>query len=132
MVEFYRAADVFCFPSYREPGGNVVFEAMGHGLPLVVCRRGGPGAVVDDSCGIRVPAQSPSALRREVAAAVRRLVTDAELRAHLGAGARRRVAEIALWDRKVDALEVILRQVGGIEPAVLRAGSVRAGWPSLP
>ncbi len=34
--EFYAAADVFVFPSYREPGGNVQFEAMGHGLPLVL------------------------------------------------------------------------------------------------
>ncbi|HST65842.1 MAG TPA: glycosyltransferase, partial [Mycobacteriales bacterium] len=59
VADFYRRADVFVFPSYREPGGNVAFEAMGYGLPLVVCDRGGPGAAVDDSCGIRVPARTP-------------------------------------------------------------------------
>ena len=49
---FYRAADVFVFPSYREPGGNVVFEAMGHELPLIVCDVGGPAAAVDENCAI--------------------------------------------------------------------------------
>ena len=35
---FYEAADIFVFPSYREPGGNVAFEAMGYSL-AVGCRR---------------------------------------------------------------------------------------------
>jgi glycosyltransferase involved in cell wall biosynthesis len=109
--EFYRAADVFCFPSYREPGGNVVFEAMSFGLPLIVCKRGGPGNVVDDSCGLSLSAESPQQLSRDLAAAARTLVNDSELRASLGAAARRKVAETAMWERKVDHLELILRRV---------------------
>lgn len=104
VEDFYRAADVFVFPSYREPGGNVTFEAMGFGLPLVVCDRGGPGNVVDSSCGFALPAENPAQLRHDVAGAVRRLVTDPELRIALGRGARLRVAELALWDRKVEQL----------------------------
>ena len=41
--DFYEKADIFVFPSYREPGGNVALEAMAFGLPLIVCRVGGPG-----------------------------------------------------------------------------------------
>jgi glycosyltransferase involved in cell wall biosynthesis len=108
---FYRAADVFVFPSYREPGGNVVFEAMGHGLPLVVCERGGPGNVVDGTSGIRLPAVSPDQLAGDIATAVARLVREPQLRLSLGAGARRRVADIALWDRKLERLESLF---GGI------------------
>ena len=100
--DYYRRADVFVFPSYREPGGNVAFEAMGHGLPLVVCDRGGPGAVVDDTCGIAVPAVGPEQLAQDVAAAVSELVKDRERRLALGAGARRRVEAIGLWSSKVD------------------------------
>ncbi|MCW2759396.1 MAG: glycosyl transferase group 1, partial [Nocardioidaceae bacterium] len=59
---FYAKADVFTFPSYREPGGNVVFEAMGHRLPLIVCDRGGPGAAVDNACAVRIPVTTPEAL----------------------------------------------------------------------
>lgn len=108
---YYRGADVFVFPSFREPGGTVTFEAMGFGLPLVVVDRGGPGSAVDDSCGIKVPAVDPAQLARDVAAAVRRLATDPALRAELGDGARRRVAEIGLWDGKVTAMEKLYTEL---------------------
>lgn len=110
-AEFYRAADLFCFPSYREPGGNVVFEAMGHGLPLVVCRRGGPGAAVDDSCAVLVDASSPEQLARDVASAVERLVRDPALRLRMGDAARSRVTETAMWERKVDQLDELFDQL---------------------
>jgi glycosyltransferase involved in cell wall biosynthesis len=105
--DFYRRADVFVFPSYREPGGNVAFEAMGFGLPLIVCDRGGPGAAVDESCGIRLPAQSPAQLARDVAAAVAELVKDPARRLALGEGARRRVADVGLWTGKMDRIDAI-------------------------
>jgi glycosyltransferase involved in cell wall biosynthesis len=114
--DFYRRADIFVFPSYREPGGNVTFEAMGYGLPLVVCDRGGPGAVVDDSCGIRVPAVSPAQLAADVAAAIRRLVLEPDLRAALGAKGRQRVAKIGLWDRKIEQIDSVYRQVLSAQP----------------
>lgn len=106
-VDHYRWADVFLFPSYREPGGNVAFEAMGHGLPLVVSDVGGPAQVVDDSCGFRVPAQSPQQYATDLAEAVRRLVEDPPLRRAMGHAARRRVEEIALWDAKVRHLDAL-------------------------
>jgi glycosyltransferase involved in cell wall biosynthesis len=104
---FYRQADVFVFPSYREPGGNVTFEAMGYELPLIVTDLGGPGNVVDDSCGIRVHPTDPEQFANDLAAAISLLVDDPELRARLGAAARRRVGEIAVWDRKVELLEAL-------------------------
>ena len=108
---FYRAADIFVFPSYREPGGNVVFEAMGYGLPLIVSNRGGPGAAVDDESGIRLNPESPEQYAGEIAAALASLVRDPSRRVALGAGARRRVADIALWDSKVFKLEAICADV---------------------
>jgi len=111
--DFYRAADVFVFPSYREPGGNVVFEAMAHGLPLVVSDVGGPGAAVDETSGIRLHPESPDQYARELSAALARLVADPGLRRALGDGARRRVADIALWDSKVTRLEAICGDILG-------------------
>lgn len=108
---YYRDADVFVFPSYREPGGNVAFEAMAFGLPLIVCDRGGPGNVVDDSCGIKLPAVSPDQLAADVAGAVRALAADPGRRLALGAGARARVQRIALWESKIDAVDALYEQV---------------------
>ena len=104
---FYREADIFVFPSYREPGGNVVFESMGYGVPLVVSDLGGPGSFVDETCAIRVHPNNPDQYAEDLAAAVTRLVDDPSLRARMGAAARRRVAETALWDRKVEQLEAL-------------------------
>jgi glycosyltransferase involved in cell wall biosynthesis len=108
---FYRASDVFLFPSYREPGGNVVFEAMGHGLAMIVCDRGGPSHVVDPTCGIRVPAHDPQQYPRELADAVRALVTDPGRVSALGRGAREKVARAGLWQHRVDRVEEIFREL---------------------
>jgi glycosyltransferase involved in cell wall biosynthesis len=109
--EFYRSADVFVFPSYREPGGNVPFEAMGYGLPLIVSDVGGPGSVVDESCGIRLHPVSPDQYARELASAITRLVADPGLRWALGEGARRRAAEIGLWDSRIEQLDAIFAEI---------------------
>jgi len=121
---FYRSADIFVFPSYREPGGNAVFEAMGWGLPLVVSDRGGPGAAVDEASGIRIAPVDPQQFATDLASAIRRLVADHALRLRLGDGARQRVGAIALWDRKVELMEGLYREVltkaaggGPAEPA---------------
>ncbi|MDA9503258.1 glycosyltransferase family 4 protein [Bradyrhizobium sp. CCBAU 11357] len=108
---FYGRADIFVFPSYREPGGNVIFEAMGYGLPLIVCDRGGPGAATDDSCAIRLHAVSPEQYAHDIASAIRRLASDRNLRLSLGEQARNRVSKIGLWDRKLDQLDAIYNSV---------------------
>ncbi len=108
---FYRSADIFVFPSYREPGGNVTFEAMGHGLPLIVSDIGGPGAAVDEKSGIRLHPESLDQYVRDIAVAITQLVSDRSLRHSLGEGARRRVSEIGLWDTKVGRLEEIFDDI---------------------
>lgn len=97
----YAQADVFLFPSFREPSGSVVFEALRHGLPVITTDRGGPGFVIDDSCGITVPAIDPEQLAGDLAAAIARMARDESLRARLGSGARERVARIGLWGNKI-------------------------------
>jgi glycosyltransferase involved in cell wall biosynthesis len=111
VFDFYRAADVFVFPSYREPGGNVAFEAMSAGLPLVVADRGGPAGAVDDTCGYRIHPRDPTQYATAIATAIRPLVLDRQLRLRLGEGARRRVADIAIWDRKIDRMDRLYADV---------------------
>jgi glycosyltransferase involved in cell wall biosynthesis len=113
---FYQCADIFVFPSYREPGGNVIFEAMGYGLPLIVSDIGGPGAAVDEKSGIRIHPETPDQYASSIAAAIGQLVSDRAFRLDLGDGARRRVAEIGLWERKVEKLESICTEVVGARP----------------
>ena len=108
---FYERADVFVFPSYREPGGNVALEAMSFGLPVVVCRRGGPGANVTDECAFRLEAESPDQLARDTAAAVRSLVEDPELRARMGAAGREHVLTHHLWSQRLARMEELYAEL---------------------
>jgi glycosyltransferase involved in cell wall biosynthesis len=116
VLDFYEHSDVFVFPSYREPGGNVVFEAMAACLPLIVADRGGPAYVVDDWCGIRVRPESPEQYASALAVAIRRLAEDSALRRTLGEGARRRVEEVGLWEPKVRTAEALYAEL------IVRAG----------
>lgn len=97
---FYRNADAFVFPSFREPSGNVVLEAMSHGLPMIVADRGGPGFVVDATCGVKVPITSPEAFADQIATAILKL-RDPEVREKLASGAETSVREKHLWGTRI-------------------------------
>ena len=49
VAEFYREAHLIIFPSFREPTGGVVVEAMSFGVPQIVCDYGGPASILQPS-----------------------------------------------------------------------------------
>lgn len=100
----YAQADVFAFPSFREPSGSVIYEALSHGVPAIVADRGGPGYVIDDTCGFRVTVTEPETFSLQIANAIRTLASMPELRRRLSEGAIRKMEQIALWPSKIEAL----------------------------
>ncbi len=104
VERLYAESDVFLFPSFREPTGIVLFEAMKHGLPIITTNIGGPGHIVDDSCGIRLKAEEPGQFAEDIASAIRELANDPVRVAALETGARQRVIDIGLWEPKIDRL----------------------------
>ncbi|MFO1006188.1 MAG: glycosyltransferase family 4 protein [Planctomycetaceae bacterium] len=111
VEQFYRESDVFLFPSFREPSGNVVFEALSHGLPVITTDRGGPAYVVNDESGIRSPAHTPDQLATDLANSIRRIVADPELRQRLSQGALVRAREIGLWQNKIQWMTELYQSV---------------------
>jgi glycosyltransferase involved in cell wall biosynthesis len=114
----YQQADAFLFPSFREPTGIVIFEAMRHGLAVITTDRGGPGHLVDEKSGIRVAVTTPHQFADDLAAAIRLLATDKARLAALRDGARERVQEIGSWPNKIDAMMTFYREIAGTAPAV--------------
>ena len=114
--DLMRSADVFVFPSVRELGAGVVVEAMACGCAPVVVDYGAPGALVTESCGLRVPLGSKGELVDGFAAALEALAEDPEGRARLGEAAHRRAMRHFSWDAKAMRMLEVYRWVTGGRP----------------
>jgi len=108
---FYRRADVFLFPSLREPSGNAVLEAMSHGLAMIVASNGGPGFGVSQECGYRIEPREPGQYAADLAAAIRSLAENPERIAAMGLAARKRIEEHYTWDRKIEWISSLYSNV---------------------
>ncbi len=99
------AADIFALPSHFEGLPMSIIEAMLAGLPVVATAISGPREqVVDGVTGLLVPPAQPAPL----AAALARLVADADLRRRMGEAGRARAlarfSEAAVVARTLDLL----------------------------
>jgi len=108
---FYRQADLFVFPSFREPSGKAVLEAMSHGLPVLAVNHGGPAAVVDAASGRLVDPAPSDEFTRRLASEIEGLLHDPARLAQLGRGAQEHVESEYTWDRKVDWLCRLYREL---------------------
>ena len=101
----YRESAALVFPSLHDSGGMVVLEALAAGLPVICLDRGGPGSIVNASCGVVVEtgAQEEQAVVEAVARAMVSICADREHRKRLGENAPARAAEMT-WDAAADAL----------------------------
>jgi glycosyltransferase involved in cell wall biosynthesis len=55
VLQRLRSADVLVFPSVRDNGAGIVFEALASGAVPVVADFGGPGDIVNPHVGYKVP-----------------------------------------------------------------------------
>jgi glycosyltransferase involved in cell wall biosynthesis len=99
VAPWLRAADAFAFPSEFEALGLSLLEAAACGLGCVASRTGGIVDVVEDGANglLSTPGDADA-----LASAIERLLSDATLRADLGAAARRTV--LARFD-EADSVE---------------------------
>ncbi|MDX2297554.1 MULTISPECIES: glycosyltransferase family 4 protein [Streptomyces] len=117
LVDLYRSAEVACVPSLYEGFSLPAAEGMATGTPLVATTGGAIPEVAgaDGETCLAVPTGDAGAL----AAALGRVLGDAELRARLGAAGRERVLANFTWARAAQGTAELYRE------AVARAGARR-------
>ncbi len=95
-----RGADVFVFPSIRELGAGVVVEAMASGLACVAVDYGGPGGLLNDATGVKVPLGNRDELTGTFTRALENLANDRAKVAALGQNARSFAMTELTWEAK--------------------------------
>jgi glycosyltransferase involved in cell wall biosynthesis len=108
VADVLCAADVYCQPNVSpEAFGIAYVEAMYAGLPVVTSGIGGALEVVSSDCGALLPPNDSEAL----AAALRGLICDGDLRRELGARGPRRAAELCDPARVLQRMRDVLQPV---------------------
>ncbi len=111
LVEIYKCADAFVFPSFMETFGIVLVEAMAAGLPIITADSPGCRDVIRRGRdGLMVPPDDLAALQN----AMSRVMHDAGLRQKLAEQSRTRAADFS-WDTVVERYVALYRD--GVERA---------------
>ncbi|MBK8230519.1 MAG: N-acetyl-alpha-D-glucosaminyl L-malate synthase BshA [Candidatus Eisenbacteria bacterium] len=98
MEEILSQADIFLLPSEHESFGLAALEAMASGVAVIATTQGGTSEVIED--GVSGYLRDPHDIHG-MAESLRELLRNDDLRASVGAAARRRAVEEYSLDRVV-------------------------------
>jgi glycosyltransferase involved in cell wall biosynthesis len=107
LEERYASADIFVSSSLYEGYGMVLAEALAHGLPLVASTGGAAAETVPDAAALKVPPADAAAL----SGALRRMITDPDLRARLGDASWAAGQALPRWSETAARVANALRKV---------------------
>jgi glycosyltransferase involved in cell wall biosynthesis len=111
-----QSADVLVFPSIREFGGGVVFEALALGVVPVVADFGGPGDIVHSGVGYRVALANESDMVCQIEKILSELAGNRSLLDRLSQEGMKYAREALSWDGKAQVVTMILSWAIGKGP----------------
>lgn len=106
ILPVYSGADLFVHPTAAEGFSLTIVEAMACGIPVITVGRGAVAEIVADAA-ITVDAPTPDLLE----VAIRRVLTDPELRTRMGAKSIER-AELFRLDSTARGTLDVMRRIG--------------------
>jgi glycosyltransferase involved in cell wall biosynthesis len=111
-----RSADVFVFPTLRDNGAGVVFEALACGAVPVVVDFGGAGDIVHSNVGFKVPLTNENDIVAQIEKVLVRVEQDRELLSHLRQQGMSYARECLTWEAKAQRTTQVLEWVVGRGP----------------
>ncbi|RYZ59839.1 MAG: glycosyltransferase family 1 protein [Proteobacteria bacterium] len=114
-MEYFRSADVLVFPSIREFGGGVVFEALALGCVPIVSNYGGPGdIVINGKSGFSVDLKNEDYTTQELEKILVRLAQDPDLLEEMSKEGQRYAREELSWKGKAEKMTQIFEGCLGL------------------
>ncbi len=93
VFSLIKSFDILVHPSYKEPFGRVIMEAMALSIPVVATASGGPSEIIEDGqSGILVPVGD----EKRLADAVGELLRNDDTRRMIGKNGRKRIEQFNL------------------------------------
>lgn len=109
--QHYKNADVFVFTSLRDTSGNVILEAMSHGLPVIVLDHHGAGEMVTNETGTKIAVESYEQILDDIVKAIMNYEGDSQKTRNQGMAARKRVEEMYSWKHNIDELSKVYDEI---------------------
>jgi glycosyltransferase involved in cell wall biosynthesis len=127
-----RSADVMVFPSVRDFGAGVVFEALATGAVPVVADFGGPGDIVYPEVGYKVPLTNESDFVAQMEKILAELAHDRNHLERLRQQGMTYARERLTWDAKAQDTARVLQWVvqRGPKPDLLPPKAIATGIKS--
>ena len=104
------------FPSVRDFGGGVVFEALATGAVPVVADFGGPGDIVHSEVGYKVPLTNESEFVLQMEKILADLAGNRDLLSRLRQQGMSYARECLTWDAKAESTTQVLNWAVGRGP----------------
>lgn len=102
--------DILIFPSIKEFGGGVVIEAMAKGVVPIVMDYGGPGEIVTDSSGFRIPIANESQTIKDIENLLEKIVNQPSMLASYSKQSTKRIRDVYTWEAKAKFIADIYRK----------------------
>lgn len=109
----YDDADVFVFTSLRDTSGNVVLEAMSHGLPVITLNHHGAGEIVTNETGTLIEVSRYDQIQKDIISAITSYYRDREKIVLQGKAARSRIEKVYSWQHNLEIMTQVYEKVLG-------------------
>lgn len=106
-----RSADVMVFPSVRDNGAGIVFEALATGAVPVVADFGGPGDIVHSEVGYKVPLTNETDMALQMEKILADLAVKRDLLDRVRQQGMSYARECLTWDAKAQSVTKVLNWV---------------------
>lgn len=107
---YFSESSIFLFPSH-EGGGMVVIEALSNSIPVICFDNYGPGEMINESCGIKIPYSNYESSVIDFSEAIDKLYSNEHLLNEMKNNALNYFLSKHLWDYKGEKLKDIYESI---------------------